>query len=100
MLRITKESDSAELTSLRVEGQVVSHWIAELEHEIKRSLGGERRVILDFSQVNFVSLDGAKMLKNLDDESVAIINCSGMIQILLGGADRADQTRQDWRTDQ
>ncbi len=90
MLRITKVSDSAALASLRVEGQIVSHWIAELEHEIKRSLGGERRVILDFSQVNFVSLDGAKMLKNFDDEDVAIINCSGMIQALLGGADRAE----------
>ena len=98
VLRITKVSDSAELTSLRVEGQVVSHWIAELEHEIKRSLGGERQVVLDFSHVNFVSLDGAKMLKSLDDKNVAIINCSGMIKALLGVDDRADSARQDWRT--
>ena len=100
VFRITKESDSAALATLRVEGQIVSHWIAELEHEIKRSLEGEGRVILDFSQVNFVSLDGAKMLKNLDDKYVAIINCTGMIQALLGRAGRAEQTRQDWRTDQ
>ncbi len=100
VLRITKESDSAELATLRVEGQIVSQWIAELEHEIMRSLGGERRVILDFSQVNFVSMDGATMLKNLDDKNVAIINCPGMIKALLGGDARADQTRQDRRTDQ
>ncbi len=99
VLRITKESDSAELATLRVEGQIVSQWIAELEHEIMRSLGGERRVILDFSQVNFVSMDGVTMLKNLDDEKVAIINCSGMIKALLGVDDRADSARQDWRTD-
>ncbi len=98
MIRITKVSDSATLATLCVEGQIVSHWITELEHEIKRSLGGERRVILDLSQVNFVSLDGAKMLKSLDDKNVAIINCSGMIQALLGIDDRADSARQDWRT--
>ncbi len=99
MLRITKVSDSAELATLRVEGQIVSHWIAELEREIKRSLGGNRRVILDFAQVNFVSLDGAKMLKNLDLKNVAITNCSGMIRALLGADDRADSARQEWRTD-
>ena len=99
VLRITKESDSAELATLRVEGQIVSYWIAELENEIKRSLGSERQVVLDFSQVNFVSLDGAKMLKSLDDKNVAIINCSGMIQALLGIDDRADPARRDWRTD-
>ena len=99
MLRITKVSDIEGPATLRVEGQVVSHWIAELEHEIERALLEERQVILDFSQVNFVSLDGAKMLKNLDDEYVAIINCPGMIQALLDGDDRANPTRQDWRTD-
>lgn len=99
MLRITKVSDSAELATLRVEGQIVSHWIAELEREIKRSLGGKRRVILDFAQVIFVSLDGAKMLKNLDLKNVAITHCSEMIQALLGADDRADSARRDWRTD-
>ncbi len=99
MLRITKVSDSAALAMLRVEGQIVSHWIVELEHEIERSLRGQRQVILDFSQVNFVSLDGAKMLKNLDDKHVAIINCPGMIQALLGGEDRAKPPLQNWRTD-
>ena len=85
MLRITRVADDDSHVILRVEGQVVSHWVAELERETKHLLQSERRVILDFSDVNYVDTQGANMLKRIAIDNIEIINCSAMIKDLLGG---------------
>ena len=84
MLRITKVGENDSHVILRVEGQIVSHWVAELERETKRLLQSERRVILDFCEVNYVDTQGAKMLKRIAMDKVEIINCSAMIKDLFG----------------
>ena len=83
MLRITKVSESQSHVTLRIEGQIVSHWVAELERETRRLLKDNRKVVLDFAGVSFVGPQGTEMLKRLSIEDVEIINCSALIRGLL-----------------
>ena len=69
--------------TLRVEGQIVSKWVAELERETKRLLQSERRVVLDFAGVKFIGSQGAEMVKRITTDNVEIINCSALIKDLL-----------------
>ncbi len=83
MLRITKVAESRSHVTLRVEGQIVSHWVAELERETRRLLKDNRKVVLDFAEVSFLGPQGTEMLKRLSIEDVEIINCSALIKGLL-----------------
>lgn len=83
MLRITKVTESRSHVTLRLEGQIVSHWVAELERETKRLLKGNRKVVLDFAGVSFVGPQGTEMLKRISVEDVEISNCCALIKGLL-----------------
>ena len=83
MLRITKVAENQTQVTLRVEGRIVSHWVAELERETERLLKGNRKVVLDFAEVSFIGPRGTGMLKRLSLEHVEIINCSALITDLL-----------------
>ncbi len=83
MLRITNVNESESRATLRVEGQIVSKWVAELERETKRLLQSERWVVLDFAGVNFIGSQGAEMVKRIVTDGVEIVNCSALIQGLL-----------------
>ncbi len=83
MLRITNVDESESRATLRVEGQIVSNWVAELERETKRLLQSERRVVLDFAGVKFIGSQGAEMVKRITTENLEIINCSSLIKDLL-----------------
>ena len=85
MLRITKVAESRSHVTLRVEGQIVSHWVAELERETRRLLKDNRKVVLDFLGVSFVGPQGTEMLKRISVENVEISNCSPLIRGLLSG---------------
>ncbi len=83
MLRITNVDESESRATLRVEGQIVSKWVAELERETKRLLQSERRVVLDFAGVKFSGSEDAEMVKRITTDNVEIINCSALIKGLL-----------------
>ena len=83
MLRITNVDESRSHVTLRVEGQIVSTWAAELERETKRMLRSERRVVLDFAGVKFIGPKGAEVLKRIVTDGVEIVNCSALIKGLL-----------------
>jgi anti-anti-sigma regulatory factor len=42
-----------------------------------------KTVVLDFSGVTFIDNEGVRMLENIKDEKIKIINCSLFIQKLL-----------------
>ncbi len=83
MLRITNVNESESRATLRVEGQIVSNWVAELERETKRLLQSGRRVVLDFAGVKFIGSQGADMVKRIPTDNVEIINCSALIKGFL-----------------
>ena len=83
MIRITKVAESKSRVTLRVEGQIVSYWVAALERETRRFLKSDRKVVLDFAGVNFIGSQGAEMLKRIVVGNVEIINCSALVKGFL-----------------
>ncbi len=89
MLRITKVAESPSQITFKLEGKIVSDWVALLERECLAALQGQRRVFLDFAAVTFISSHGVWMLKHLASEDLLLVNCSAFIEDLLqvGGKD-------------
>ncbi len=83
MLRITPIDEHTPTVTLKVEGRIVSNWIATLERECGGLLERGKAIDLDFSGVRFVDAQGVAMLKNLLTRNVRITGCSDLIQSLL-----------------
>ena len=66
MLRITID-EGAEAIVLRLEGQLIVPWVAEVEHCWQRAFTsvGERSVQIDLSAVNFVDTAGEALLARM-----------------------------------
>lgn len=84
VLRITKVAESPAQVVLKLEGRIVSDWIAILERECLNILQEERAVELEVSAVMFVDRQGAAMLKRLASRGVQIVRCSTFLRDLLG----------------
>ncbi len=78
MLRITKVSHQSSLVTLKIEGQIASDWVEELESECLRQLQHQRTVSLDFAGVTFIDRGGITMLNRIATDTV--INCSVLIR--------------------
>lgn len=85
VLRITKVAESPSQVTLKLEGRIVSDWVALLERECLTVLQGQRRVFLDCSAVTFISQRGVRMLKRLASEGLHMINASAFLEDLLQG---------------
>lgn len=83
LLRITTVDEGLLGVALKLEGRIVSDWVAVLEHECIRSLGERRNVVLDFSAVTFVGGRGVQMLKRIATEHLQIVNVSPLVKDLL-----------------
>jgi anti-anti-sigma regulatory factor len=70
---------------LKLEGRIVSEWVALLEHECLTALRAQQQVILDFAEVTFVSAPGVAMLKPLASADVEFVNCSALVEDLIQG---------------
>ena len=87
MLRITTIDEHTPAVTLKVEGRIVSHWIATLERECGGLLERGKAIDLDFSGVRFVDARGVAMLKNILTRNVRITGCPYFIQSLLDEED-------------
>ncbi len=85
MLRITTMTEGRRLVRLKLEGRVVSDWVALLENECLKSLRKEHTVVLDFSAVAFVDGAGVAMLRKIATDSLQIVNASPLVEHLLRG---------------
>jgi anti-anti-sigma regulatory factor len=85
VLRITEISESADSVTLKVEGRIVSEWIAVLEQECLKWLRAKPEVLLDFSEVTFIEHNGVAMLKRIAFPGLRLINCPALINMLLNG---------------
>lgn len=84
MLRIEKVSEDDATVTLKIEGRIVTHWVATLEEECSRILRGPTRLILDFAGVTFIDRDGVSLLKKVRGERVRLVNCSLFVKELMG----------------
>ncbi len=73
--------------TLKLEGQVVSQWVGELETHCERLLAERKRVVLDLKEVTLVDRRAASALRNLAARHVRIVNCRGLIEEVLNESD-------------
>ncbi len=85
MLRITTLTDGVARVTLKLEGQVVSEWVTELQAQCEHHLAVERSVRLDFAAVTFVDSGGSAMLGELARGGVTIVNCPALMRDLMPG---------------
>jgi anti-anti-sigma regulatory factor len=84
MLRITEVSEDDKTVTLRLEGKIVNEWILILERTcLYHSDKKNKTVLLDFSNVTFISEEGVKMLENIKDGRVKVTNGSAFIRSIL-----------------
>ena len=83
MLRITRIEASDVHVTLKLEGQLVSDWVTELERECQRTLAQHQRVRLDLQDVTSVDRRAARMVAALPADSVVLVNCPPIVRELL-----------------
>lgn len=86
MLRITMLSEGRWLVRLKLEGRIVSDWVALLENACLEGLRKEQTVVLDFAAVSFVDCAGVTMLRKMATDGVQSVNVSPHVEDLLRGA--------------
>jgi anti-anti-sigma regulatory factor len=87
VLRITKVAEHPLRVTFKLEGRIVSEWVALLEHECLTALQEKLLVLLDFSKVTFISGQGVRMLNNIASQNLQIANCSALLEDLLKGGE-------------
>jgi hypothetical protein len=88
MLRITHEPRVEGADILRLEGQVIGLWVAELRQACDADLGtnGRRaRLVIDLSGVSFLNPEAIALFRELAGRQVRVRHCSPFIAEQLKG---------------
>jgi anti-anti-sigma regulatory factor len=83
MLRIRRDDVDDRTVVLILEGRIVGAWAVLLERECEDLVRSGFRVILDFSDVIFISRSGVEALGRLGRAGVLIIDCPPLIAAML-----------------
>jgi anti-anti-sigma regulatory factor len=83
MLRLTRTNKPPNEVILLLEGQIVAQWVRLLEEECLELLSADRRVFLDLSGVNYLDRQAARLLRELSERSVRLINCPPLVDELV-----------------
>jgi ABC-type transporter Mla MlaB component len=84
MLMITPiSSPDGSSVTLKLEGQLLCAWVAELHAACDRHFATVAHRRLDLRHVTFVDDAGAALLRTLIDQGVRIDGCSGFVAELL-----------------
>ncbi|MBN1273809.1 MAG: anti-sigma factor antagonist [Candidatus Aminicenantes bacterium] len=89
MLRIDVIDRKNSERILHLEGKISGCWVLELKNLISESLRMKKRIILDFSGVNFLDEEAMRMLKQFANKGLEMRNGSLFIQALLGAKKEA-----------
>ena len=83
MLRLTRSSQPPDRVILLLEGQIVAQWVGLLEDECLRLLEAGQTVFLDLSGVSYLDRRAARLLRELANRSVGLINCQPLVDELV-----------------
>ena len=72
--------------TLRLEGQIIGDWIAELNGVCERILTAGRKVTLDLGDVSLIDRSGLALLASLSQRGVALVRCSPFQEAQLRSA--------------
>lgn len=79
MLRISIIDNSADCSTLRLEGRVIGPWVEELSNLCTSLLRREIAVTLDLTDVSFVDGEGLALFRQLRSRRVGLRNCSPLV---------------------
>lgn len=92
MLRVTEISEDNKTVKLRLDGRLVEAWVSGLEEMCLHYRDEKSKtVVLDLSGVTFIDNQGVRMLENIKDGRLKIINCSLFIEALLNSLTVSNQ---------
>jgi anti-anti-sigma regulatory factor len=80
MLRIVEENATNDSMTLRLDGRLVSQWVGVLRQSCEQVFQNSSRLILDLAGVSFADHEGVQLLRQLEQQQVAFINCSPFLQ--------------------
>jgi hypothetical protein len=79
MLRIVMLETAGDGAMLSLEGRVIGPWVDELRRSCERILASGATLTLDLAEVAFLERDGVRLLKDLVDGGVAVVNCPAFV---------------------
>jgi hypothetical protein len=83
ILKISIATSSSRNEILRLEGHLGGPWVDELCHSCRCVMAAGKGLTLDLSGVSFVSRDGVKLLRKLQEAAVELKNCSPLVAFQL-----------------
>ncbi len=84
MLRIEPVDTSIGDCVLRLEGEVVGPWVAEIRRSCDQALATGARLTLELTDVTFIDRAGVELFRRLMRAGVVVVNCSPFLQTQLG----------------
>lgn len=88
MLRIVTLEKPGNGATLSLEGRVIGPWVGELRQSCERLLATGASLTLDLSEVAFVERSGVRLLQDLVDGGVTVVNCPAFIREQLKALSR------------
>jgi len=79
MLRIVALEKPGAGATLSLEGRVIGPWVGELRRSCERILATGAPLTLDLTEVAFVERNGVRLLKDLVDGGVTVVNCPAFV---------------------
>jgi ABC-type transporter Mla MlaB component len=79
MLRITATEARDQPVTLRLEGQLIGPWVAELRRACQDVLRQGQTLTLDLADVSFLDADAIALVQALATRRVALRNCSPFV---------------------
>ena len=79
MLRISGDDSSGDVISLRVEGQAMGRWVAEIRRACEPFLVDGRRLVLDLAGVSFADREAVMLFREFKGRGATFINCSPLL---------------------
>jgi anti-anti-sigma regulatory factor len=87
MLRITHWENGDGQTVLLLEGRIAGPWAAELERACGRVLAHGGKLALDMEQVEYLDPAAIRLVRELVNRRVSLLNLTPFIRELLRGAE-------------
>lgn len=79
LLRIVLLETPGNGAMLSLKGRGIGPWVDELRQSCERILATGATLTLDLAEVAFVERDGVRLLKNLIDGGMAVVNCPAFV---------------------
>ena len=85
VLRITRQSQTADTVTLKLEGRLMGPWAGELDRVVADSFDVTDRLVLDLSGLMFADREGIELLRALSAGGASLSGGSSFVTALLTG---------------